>query len=94
MAGRVSGGVDQKRISRKHTVEVLEVGQLDALAHAEDVGRSAKAVDQHPEVTGIEGGHLAGGVTTALNGVLNIGPGVNERAEDHQTEREESQGGD
>lgn len=35
------------------TVKVLEVGQLDALAHAEHVGRGAQAVDHHPDVTSI-----------------------------------------
>lgn len=74
-----------------HTVEILEVGQLDALAHAQDIGRGAQAVDQHPDVSSVQGGDLAGGVTGALHSMLDISPGSNERAENHQTEREQSE---
>lgn len=76
------------------TVEILEVGQLYALAHAQHVRRGAQAVDQHPDVAGVQSGDLAGGVTAALNGVLDISPSGDERAENHQAEGEEGQVGD
>ena len=79
---------------RRLTVEILEVGQLDALAHTQYVGGGAKAVDQHPEVTGIQGRDLARGVAAALNGVLDVSPGGNEGTEHHQAEGEESQRSD
>lgn len=76
------------------TVKVLEVGQLDALAHAEHVGGGAEAVDHHPDVASIESGDLAAGITAALNGMLDVGPGGNDGAENHQTEGEEGHVGD
>lgn len=36
------------------TVKVLEVGQLDALPHAQDVGSSAEAVEHHPEIASVQ----------------------------------------
>lgn len=76
------------------TVKVLEVGQLDALAHAEHVGRGAQAVDHHPDVASIESGDLAAGIAAALNGVLDVGPGGDDGAENHQAEGEEGHVGD
>jgi len=37
-----------------HSIKVLEVRQLDALAHTEHVRRAAEAVEQHPDVAGVE----------------------------------------
>jgi hypothetical protein len=79
---------------KKRTVKVLEVGQLDALAHAEHVGRGAQAVDHHPDITSIQSGNLATGIAAALNGVLNVGPSGDDGAENHQTEGEEGHVGD
>jgi hypothetical protein len=79
------------RLEAIHTVEILEVGQLDAFAHAQNVRRGAQAVDQHPDVSRIQSRNLAGGVTGALDGVLDISPGGNQGAEDHQTEGEQGQ---
>jgi hypothetical protein len=76
------------------TVKVLEVGQLDALAHAEHIGRGAQAVNHHPDIASIQSGNLAGGVAAALNGMLNVGPGGDNGAENHQAEGKESHVGD
>ena len=46
----------------KLTVKVLEVGELDALAHAEHVGSGAEAVDHHPEIARVQGCDLVGGL--------------------------------
>jgi len=40
--------------SSELTIKVLEVGQLDALAHAKHIGRGTEAVNQHPDVSGVE----------------------------------------
>lgn len=76
------------------TVKILEVGQLNALLHAQNVGGSAEAVEHHPQVSGVQGRH---GIDSGLSGlahagqsVLDIGPGGNDGAEDHQAEGEES----
>lgn len=76
------------------TIKVLEVGQLDALAHAEHVGRCAQAVDHHPDVASVESGNLAAGITAALNGMLDVGPGGDDGAENHQAEGEKGHVGD
>lgn len=44
---------DRQQIVVVHGVKVLEVGQLDPLAHAEHVSGAAEAVEQHPEVAGV-----------------------------------------
>jgi len=78
------------------TVKVLEVGQLDALPHAEDVGCAAEAVQQHPDVSAVEGRDGAtrrglGAVTRYR--VLDVGPCCDDRGEDHQAEGEERHAG-
>lgn len=87
-------GVRRKSGEGPHTVKVLEVGQLDPLAHAKDVGRRAETVDQHPNVSGIERGDLGGSISAALHGMLDIGPRGDERTEDHETEREKGESRD
>jgi hypothetical protein len=76
------------------TVEVLEVGQLDALPHAQNIGGGAEAVEHHPQVAGVQGGHGLGSgfgrLAHAAQSVLDICPGRNDGAEDHQAKREES----
>jgi hypothetical protein len=42
------------------TVKVLEVCELDALAHSEDIGCRAEAVDQHPDIARVERCDLVG----------------------------------
>jgi hypothetical protein len=79
------------------TVKVLEVGQLDALAHAQKVGSGAEAVEHHPHVTRIESGDgIGSSVRFGAKGksVLNISPRSHDGAEHHQTEREQGQGRD
>ena len=80
----------------KRTVKVLEVGQLDALAHAEDIGGAAEAVEHHPDVAGVESGDLVVGDAAGVGGqsVLDIGPGSNDGGENHETEGEKSHAGD
>ena len=79
------------------TVIVLEVHLLDNLAHAQNVRGGAEHVHAHPRVTGVQGGDSIGSlgsVTDALDGGLDIGPSSNDGTEDHQTEGEQSHGGD
>jgi hypothetical protein len=77
------------------TVEILEVGQLDALPHAQNVGGGAEAVEHHPEVTRVQGGHGSTGgsvldLAIAAQRMLDIRPSGNDGAHDHQAEGEES----
>ena len=78
----------------KLTVKVLEVGELDALAHAQNISSRAQAVEHHPEVSGVQGRHGLSGllrsVTHARQSVLNVSPSRNNRTQHHQSEREES----
>jgi hypothetical protein len=78
------------------TVKVLEVCQLDALAHAEDVAGTAEAVQGHPDVTGVQGGNLVVGGRARVAGksVLNVCPCSNERRENHETKGKECSSGD
>jgi hypothetical protein len=78
------------------TVKVLEVCQLDALAHAEDVAGAAEAVQGHPDVTRVQGGDLVAGGRAGVAGesVLDICPCSDEGREDHETEGEEGGSGD
>jgi hypothetical protein len=77
------------------TVKVLEVGELDALAHAQHVRGRAEAVDQHPDVARVESRDLVGCLTS--QGVAGVGrervgdvrPCSNNRAEDHQAEAQQ-----
>lgn len=85
-------------IVRLLTVEVLEVGELDALPHAEDITGGADTVKRHPEVSGVQGGdgvcRGVAGPAEAGQSVLNVGPGGDDGAENHQTEGEQGHGGD
>lgn len=63
------------------TVKVLEVGELDSLAHSQDVSSTAEAVDHHPNVTSIQGRKSNGSVSRVMavgtDGSADIGPGGN-----------------
>ena len=82
------------------TVKVLEVGELDALAHAEHVGGGAEAVDHHPEVAGVQGCDLVSCLTgkgiagVSRESVGDVSPGGNDGAEDHKTEAQQGHAGD
>jgi hypothetical protein len=80
------------------TVKVLEVGQLDALPHAQNVGCGAEAVEHHPEVAGMQSRHgLVAGLSSmahAAQSMLDVCPCGNDGAQDHQSEREEGHGRD
>lgn len=80
------------------TVKVLEVRELDTLAHAQDVRSAAQAIDQHPDVSGVEGregnGGLGGAMTVRVERSADIGPSSNDGREDHETEREQGHAGD
>ena len=69
------------------TVKVLEVGKLDALAHAENVGSCAEAVEGHPKVSSVQGGDGIGGSVSGLavagQSMLNISPSGNDGGENH-----------
>lgn len=77
----------------KLTVKVLEVGELDALAHTQNISSRAQAVEHHPEVASVQSGHGVRGCACRLSharqSVLNVCPGRDDGAEDHQSERKE-----
>lgn len=76
-----------------HTIKVLEVGQLDTLPHAQDVGGTANAVEHHPHIASVQSGDFCGsfglGMPIVLQRMLDIGPGCDYGAENHQPEREQ-----
>jgi hypothetical protein len=78
------------------TVKVLEVCQLDALAHAEDVTGAAEAVQSHPDVTRVQGRNLVVGGRARVAGksVLDVCPCSDQRRENHEAKGEESGSGD
>ena len=77
------------------TVKVLEVGELDALAHAQHVRGRAEAVDQHPDVARVESRNLVGRLTSqSISGVgrermRNVRPRSNDGAKDHEAEAQQ-----
>lgn len=92
-------GGKKAKAGGSRTVKVLEVGQLDALPHAQDVGCAAEAVEHHPDVSRVQGRDLVAsfaalGATVAGESVLDVGPGGNQGGKHHQTEREEGHAGD
>jgi hypothetical protein len=80
---------------RTLTIKVLEVGELDALAHAQHVRGGAEAVDQHPDVAGVEGRDLVRCLASqSISGVGrervgDVRPGCNDGAEDHEAEAQQ-----
>jgi len=72
------------------TVKVLEVGQLDALLHTQDVGCSAQAVEHHPQVSSMQSRNSVsvGRLSHAGQSVLDVCPCGNDGAQDHQSEGE------
>ena len=80
------------------TVKVFEIRELDALAHAENVRGLTEAVQQHPEISSVEGGDLLrclfAGMAVALKCMLDVCPGRDDGAEDHEPKREQSHAGD
>ncbi len=81
-------------LERGPTVKIFEVGQLDAFAHPEHVGRAAEAIEQHPHVPGVQSGDTSVGLgagvpAEALHRVLDICPGGDDGAENHEAEGEE-----
>jgi hypothetical protein len=82
------------------TIKVLEVCELDALAHAEDISGRAEAVDQHPDIARVERCDLVGGLSSkSITGVgrqsvRDICPRSDDRAKDHQAEAQQSHVGD
>ena len=77
------------------TVEVLKVGQLDPLAHAQDEGGVAQAIDQHPDVAAIKGryprGSLGARGSMAVQGMLDVRPRSDDGAHHHQPEGDQGQ---
>lgn len=71
----------------EHTVKVLEVGQLDPLAHSQDVRRCAETVDQHPDVPRVQSRDPSGSIRI-LKRMFYIGPCGDDGAEHHQTKGE------
>ena len=78
------------------TVKVLEVGELDALAHAQHVRGGAEAVDQHPDVARVESRDLVGCLAgqssisgVGREGVGDVRPGCDDGAEDHEAEAQQ-----
>lgn len=77
------------------TVKILEVGQFDAFPHTQNVSSSAQAVEHHPKIASVQGRHsISGGLslcsrTHAGQGVLDVCPGGDDGAQNHQAKREE-----
>jgi hypothetical protein len=81
------------------TIKVLEVGKLNSLAHNQEKGGTADAVEQHPQVSSVQGRDGVGRRLCSMShgaaeSMLDICPGCDNGAENHQTEREEGHGGD
>nr|POE97733.1 hypothetical protein CFP56_79220 [Quercus suber] len=74
--------------------------ELDALAHAQEIGGGAEAVEHHPHVARIEGGDLVPGLAArrvtveAVERVLDIPPRGDHAAHDHQTKGQQGHRGD
>lgn len=97
------GGVSDKKFLRytiteekesKHTVEILEVGQLDSLAHPQNIGGSAETIDHHPNISGVQCRDPGGCITGTLNGMLNVGPCGDDGAHNHESKGEQGKTGD
>lgn len=91
----VSGGGFCEDGAGRLTVEVLEVGELDPLAHAEHVGRRAEAIKHHPDVARIQCADLLGCLTCLRipairrQSMLNVRPSSNHAAQDHETKTQQ-----
>lgn len=81
-------------MDRELTVKVLEVGQLNALAHVQAVERSANAVGHHPDITSIQSRNFGASICSGCKRMLDIGPSSNNGTDNHQTEREQSETSD
>ena len=71
----------------EHTVKVLEVGQLDPLAHSQNIRRCAETVDQHPDIPSVQSRDPSGSIRI-LKRMFDIGPRGDDGAEHHQTKGE------
>lgn len=88
----------------EHSIPILKVHLLDDLAHAQEVRSSEEDVQAHPGVTSVQRGHLVSSIgvgtaegaatTVASKCVLDISPGSNDRAENHESEGEEGRWSD
>ncbi|KAI6750304.1 hypothetical protein HG531_007569 [Fusarium graminearum] len=85
---------DGEEVVVVHGVPIFEVHLVNDLAHAKDVRGRADNVHGHPKVTGVQGrkriGITRGGTVITRDGALDISPGSNNGAENHETERGES----
>lgn len=81
-----------------HTIEILKVGDLDAFLHAQDVARGTQAVDQNPDVAGVQRAQRLGlfGAAVAIltDGGADIRPGGHDTRDHHETEGEQGHGTD
>ena len=85
---------DREQVVVVHRIEVLEVRELDPFAHAQEVSGRAKAVQQHPDVAGVERGDLRGSLSVdcaafSADGVqsgLDVGPCGDDAGENHEAE--------
>lgn len=86
------------RLGGKRTVPILEVHLVDNLAHAQNVRSRAENVHGHPEVTGIQSRKsisiASSSAVVTRDSALDISPGSNHRAQNHETERREGDGCD
>jgi hypothetical protein len=92
MAGRDGKRLEIQRLSPVLTVKVLEVCELDSFPHSQNIGCRRQAVEQHPNITGIQSLELScrsgTGAGMRLESMLDIGPSGNDGAEDHQAKGE------
>jgi hypothetical protein len=76
------------------TVKILEVGQLDTLAHGEHVCSCAQAIRAHPQVSSVQGRDGLGAFGGRVQSMLDISPGSNDGTQHHEAEGEERHAGD
>lgn len=82
----------------RHTIKILEIGELDALPHAQDVTRRTQTINQNPDIPGIQRAEclrlLRAAVAIRADGRADICPGGHDTRDHHETEREQRHGAD
>lgn len=80
------------------TIKILKVGELDPLPHAQHVTRGTQAVDQDPDIPGVQRAQclrlLRAAVAIRADGRADVRPRGNDTRHHHETEREQRHGAD
>lgn len=86
--------ISQLQIRKQRTIKILKVGELDSLPHAQHVTRRTQAIDQNPNIAGIQGtqrqGLFGAAVTIRADGCTDVGPGGHNTRQHHEAKGEES----